>query len=87
MKRTQLYLDERLLDVLKVQARMSKSTVSDVVAQVLREKYLSPRRIEILKSMVGLWKDRDDMGDSTEYVRKLRRTRRSERIPNEVRPR
>lgn len=87
MKRTQLYLDERLLDVLKVQARISKSTVSDVVTQVLREKYLSPKRIEILKSMVGLWKDREDIGDSTEYVRKLRKNRRSERIPNEVRPR
>ena len=53
MKRTQLYLDERLLDVIKVHARISKSTVSDVVTQALREKYLSPRRIEILKSMVG----------------------------------
>jgi hypothetical protein len=87
MKRTQLYLDERLLDVLKVQARISKSTVSDVVTQVLREKYLSPRRIEILKSMVGLWKDRNDIEDSTEYVRKLRRNRRSEGIPHEVRSR
>ena len=87
MKRTQLYLDERLLDVLKVQARISKSTVSDVVTQVLREKYLSPRRIEILKSLVGLWKDRDKIGDSTEYVRKLRKNRRSERTPHEVRAR
>jgi hypothetical protein len=58
-----------------------------VVTHVLREKYLSPKRIEILKSMVGLWKDREDMGDSTEYVRKLRKNRRSERILNEVRPR
>ena len=87
MKRTQLYPDERLLDVLKVQARISKSTVSDVVTQVLREKYLSPRRIEILKSLVGLWKDRDKIGDSTEYVRKLRKNRRSERTPHEVRAR
>ena len=87
MKRTQLYLDERLLDVLKVHARISKSSVSDLVAQTLRDKYLSPRRIEILMSMVGLWKNREDIGDSTEYVRKLRKDRRSERIPNERRPR
>src|ERR1022692_4899099 len=60
VKRVQLYLDKRLLDVIKVHARISKSTVSDVVTQVLQEKYFSPRRIEILKSMVGLWKDRDD---------------------------
>jgi hypothetical protein len=80
MKRTQLYLDEQLWEVMKVHARISRSTVSDLVRRALRDKYLSPRRAERLKSMIGLWKDRTDIGDPTEYVRKLRKDRRSERI-------
>lgn len=87
VKRTQLYLDERLWAVIKVHARISKSTVSDVMRQTLQEKYLSPRRTDILKSMVGLWKEHDSKVDSTEYVRRLRKDRRSESVPNERRPR
>lgn len=80
MKRTQLYFDEDLWDVVELQARLAKTSVSELVRQALREKYLPAKRAEILKSMIGLWKDRDDIGDSTEYVRKLRKGRRLERI-------
>jgi hypothetical protein len=33
-----------------------------------------------MEAVIGIWKDRTDIGDSTEYVRKLRRDTRLERV-------
>jgi len=82
MRRTQLYLEDELWKALHVRARQSKSTVSELVRQALREKYLDDAagRREALLSAVGLWKDRTDLPDAQTYVRSLRKGKRLQRI-------
>jgi hypothetical protein len=82
MRRTQLYLDDDLWSVLHMRARSEKTTVSDLVRQAARERYLG--RLEerglAMKAVVGMWKDRPDFSDSTGYVRNLRRDDRFENL-------
>jgi hypothetical protein len=56
--------------------------MSELVRQAIRETYLSPSadRTAAMRAVVGLWKDRADVGDSTEYVRKLRDDSRLDRL-------
>jgi predicted transcriptional regulator len=80
--RTQIYLDEDLLRVLKMIARQRRSTVSDIIRSALRDKYLEHKadRAQILLSAVGAWGDREELGDSTAYVRGLRKGTRAARL-------
>jgi len=82
VRRTQLYLDDRLWETLHTQARIRKTTVSDLVREALREKYqVDPEaRRRAMMAIVGMWKDRDDIGDPEEYVRNLRRGTRMKRL-------
>lgn len=82
MKRTQLYLEEEVWKLLAILAQQSKSSISDLVRQALREKYLNHavHRARVFQSVVGLWKDREDMRGSTRYVRNLRKGNRLKRI-------
>lgn len=75
MKRTQLYLEENVWKLLEIRARQAGTTISELVRQAIREKYWNQptNRAQILQSAVGIWKHRTDIGDSTEYVRKLRK--------------
>lgn len=84
MRRTQLYLDDDLWKLLHVIARQSGATVSDLVRNAIREKYSQDRarRIEAFESIIGLWKDRTDIGETDDYIRKLRRSSRLERFAN-----
>jgi len=77
-----LYLDDDLWSVLHLRARREKTTVSDLVRQAARERYLGglEGRGQAMKAVVGIWKDRPEFADSTEYVRKLRRDDRLERL-------
>jgi len=82
MKRTQLYLDEDLWSALHARARREGTTVSGLVRQAARERYLGGReeRGQAMRAIVGMWKDRPEFADSTEYVRNLRRDDRLERL-------
>jgi len=82
MKRTQLYLDEDLWKLLHTVARQSRTTISDLARTAIREKYsrTTVSRKEAAEAVIGLWKDRTDIGDSSEYVRRLRRDSRLERV-------
>ena len=82
MRRTQLYLDDDLWSALHVRARKEKTTVSDLVRQAARERYLSgiEERERAMKAVIGIWKDRSDVADSTAYVRSLRQDDRLERL-------
>jgi Ribbon-helix-helix protein, copG family len=75
MRRTQLYLEDDLWQVLQLHARQSGSTMSELVRKAIRDAYLgtSADRKAAMTGIMGLWKDRDDIGDPQEYVRKLRR--------------
>jgi hypothetical protein len=82
MKRTQLYMEEDVWKVLEMNAREQRRSISDLVRQAVREKYLAnpARKSELLKGIVGLWKDRADLGDTETYVRKLRKGERVRRL-------
>jgi len=74
--RTQLYLDERIHRRLQDLARKQRRTVSDLVREALVRAYGHPaadERAATLRGVEGLWRDRTDIGEISEYVRRLRR--------------
>jgi len=82
MKRTQLYLNEDIWKALHVQSRQQGTSISELVRQAIRDKYGSSpaSRRQAMQALVGLWKDRKDLPDSTAYVRRLRKGNRLKRI-------
>jgi len=82
MKRTQLYLNEDIWKALHVRSRQQGTSISELVRQAVRDKYGSSpaRRKQAMQALVGMWKDRKDMPDSTTYVRRLRKGTRLRRI-------
>ncbi len=83
MHRTQLYLDRATHARLKAVAKRRGRTVSDLVREALELVYGSvntEERLTTLRGIAGLWRNREDLGDTDAYVRRLRRdTRRSRR--------
>lgn len=82
MRRTQLYLDDRLWEALHAHARREKTTVSELVRQAARERYLGDaeqRRIA-MRSFVGTRRAEAESTVSTDQVRPLRRGSRIERL-------
>jgi len=63
-------------------ARQSGATISELVRNAIREKYSQDRarRKEACEAIIGLWKDRTDIGETDDYVRDLRRDSRVERL-------
>ena len=82
MKRTQLYLNEEMWKALHIRSRQRGTSISELVREAVRDKYgTSPtRRREAMQALVGMWKDREDLPDSTTYVRRLRKGKRLRRI-------
>jgi len=82
VRRTQLYLDDNLWNALHARARSRKTTVSQLVREAVRERYLG-RRDEQMKAMqefVGIRKERSNPPDAVVVVRSLRRGDRVERL-------
>ena len=68
----------RLRDLARKQGR----TLSDLVREALLRAYGesgTDRRHSTLKGVSGLWLDRDDLGETDAYVRRLRRGTRRRR--------
>jgi tRNA uridine 5-carbamoylmethylation protein Kti12 len=82
VKRTQLYLDDDLWQALHSRARQDRTTISDLVRQAAREKYLGnfEERRKAMMAIIGLRKNRSDIQDATKYVRELRRDGRMDRL-------
>ncbi|MGB8013508.1 MAG: ribbon-helix-helix protein, CopG family [Terriglobales bacterium] len=83
MRRTQLYLDDDLWNALHARARSEKTTISHLVREAARDRYLGnlEERRRAMLAFVGIRKDRKDLPDSTEkYIRSLRRDTRLERL-------
>ena len=87
MVRTQLYLEEEIHARLKDLSLRQGKTVSELVRDALVRVYgtgSTDRELETLYAIAGLWKDRDDIGDTRGYVRRLRddtrRTRYLDRL-------
>jgi hypothetical protein len=82
MKRTQLYLNEDLWKALHIRARQNRTSISELVRHAVREKYGMPPagRQQAMQALVGLWKERKDLPDSTVHVRRLRKGKRLRRL-------
>jgi hypothetical protein len=82
MKRTQLYLNEDIWKALHVLSRQQGTSISELVRQAVRDKYGSSpaSRRQAMQALVGIWKDRKDLPDSTALVRRLRKGKRLKRI-------
>ncbi len=75
MVRTQIYLDERQKAQLEEISATRRVTVSDLIRQAV-DQYLgrSPVSLEdALDQSFGVWRDRGDIGDTSDYVRRIRK--------------
>jgi Arc/MetJ family transcription regulator len=82
MRRTQLYLDDQLWGALHARAQSEKTTVSELVRQAVRERYIGnlERRRAAMQSFVGIHKAHTEDRDARVEVRRLRRGRRLDRF-------
>lgn len=82
MRRTQLYLDRDLHARLTNLARRRGRTLSELVREALVLVYgpaQTEEEIKTLRRIEGLWRDREDLGHTDAYVRRLRRDTRRKR--------
>jgi hypothetical protein len=82
MRRTQLYLDDSLWNILHARAQSRKTSISELVREAIRERYLGSREVQTkaMQDFVGIRKDRSDIPDAVEYVQNLRRGDRLKRL-------
>jgi hypothetical protein len=82
MRRTQLYLDDQLWNALHARARSRKTTISELVREAVRERFLSKRdeQAKAMQEFVGIRGLPAGSRDVLESVRSLRRGNRLERI-------
>ena len=82
MRRTQLYLEDDLWAALHAKALLEGATVSELVRAAVRERYMGnhEERRAAMMNLVGLWKDREDLGDTESFIRNLRDDDRLERL-------
>ena len=75
MVRTQIYLDEGQKTALNRLSAERGATVSDLIGQAV-DQFLgrvSPNFEEALDRSFGIWRHRQKIGESSEYVRNIRR--------------
>ena len=82
MTRTQLYLEEELSEALRLLSHNTGLTMSELVRQALRERYLGNRdqRKQAMQAIIGIRQDRADLPGTNRYVRQLRRGSRLARL-------
>lgn len=82
MRRTQLYLEDEVWSALQVKSRESGQTMSELVRQTLREKYLgsTAQRASAMKAFVGSLSGSSNADDTQAEIRRLRRGSRSGRL-------
>ena len=82
MRRTQLYLDEQLWNVLHTRARSRKTTVSELVREAVRERYFGKQdeQARAMAEFVGIRKDHQGLPSTEKLVRELRKGSRLERL-------
>jgi Arc/MetJ family transcription regulator len=82
MRRTHLYIDDALWQVLRIRAQEARTTVSNLVRQAVQEKYSTglEGRQQAMRAFAGIWKDRTDLPDAEAYVRSLRKGSRLQRL-------
>ena len=68
--------------LLRLRARETGTTMSDLVRQAVAEKYLSGsvERKRALRAIAGMWNDRPELPDTAAMVRNMRRDSRASRL-------
>jgi hypothetical protein len=82
-----MYIEDDLWERLQLRARLEKTTISELLRVAAREKYGCDdreQRAAAMQAIVGIWKDRDDLGDTEEYIRNLRRGERRKKMLESV---
>jgi hypothetical protein len=74
--------DEPLWNALHARARSRKTTISELIREAVRERYLGSRDEprKAMREFVGIRKERPAAPDAVEYVRSLRRGGRLDRL-------
>lgn len=82
VRRTQLYLDDHLWGALHARARREKTTISELVRQAVRERYLGDhqQRRVAMQGFIGSRKGRVELSNVTNEVRALRKGSRIDRL-------
>ena len=82
MRRTQLYLDDQLWGALHARAQSEKTTVSELVRQAVRERYIGnlERRRAAMERFIGIRPASAGDRDPGAEVRRLRRGNRLDRL-------
>ena len=82
MKRTQLYLEDDVWSALHTIAQQSRTSISELVRQAVREHYVAgaAERKRAMDAFVGIRRNRAEFKDSVYYIQRLRRGSRLERI-------
>ena len=83
MKRTQLYLDEEMARALAALSRKEGTTISELVRESVREKYLSGKdvdKVALARQLVGIWRDRKDLRNTDRVLRRWRKGTRRRRL-------
>jgi hypothetical protein len=67
---------------MRASARSRKTTISDLVREAVRERYLGKRdeQMKAMQEFIGIRKKRSAPLDAVEYVRSLRRGDRLDRL-------
>jgi hypothetical protein len=85
MKRTQLYLDDDIAKILSTVSRQQGTTISCLVRDCIREKFGPRQQVDkaaLAREIGGVWKKRKDLGPAGQYVRKIRKGSRLNKITN-----
>ncbi len=83
MKRTQLYLDEAAARKLAAISRQKGTTISELVRESIREKYLSEKGLDrglLARELAGIWAGRKDLARPERVIRGLRKRNRLKRL-------
>lgn len=77
MKRTQIYLDEKMYSRLERESRAEAASISEIIRQSVQERLDRQSRnlLKAAEEVFGLWKDRKF--DVEAFVRKSRRDRKT----------
>lgn len=76
MKRTQIYIDEKIYDYLEKESNVRGTSISEIIRQSIQEK-MNRKIQKILKAteeVFGIWRDREFDVDT--YIRDRRKDRK-----------
>jgi hypothetical protein len=81
MKRTQIYLDDDIFQVLKKESQLTRKNISSIIRDTLRDKFMKKKYSNAVDETAGIWKDKDFNVD--EYIRNLRTDNRLKELYGE----